>query len=143
MVQAGLKNGWESLKAWSDHATDRSSGSSIPDLRSETPSWQGQDGQPPSKGQPGVGFQLQGPGGEAGPKMPLCMSAANTSSQQLRNWLLSSFWGTSQGRCSRRGHMGLGCRDVTHSMVWSVCGRGEVGGRGQVRSARSLGYTCP
>lgn len=135
----GLKNGCKSLKAWPDHAADGSSGSSILALCSETPPWQGQDSQPPSKGQPGVGFQLQGPGGEAGPKMPPCVSAANAPSQQPGNWLLSSFWGTSQGQCSCRGHMGLGRQDATHSVVWPVCGRGGVEGKRASKKCKEFG----
>lgn len=93
-----------SPKVCPDLTAVESSGNTIPPLCSKTPVCQGQDSQPSSKGQPGIGFQLQGPGEEAGPKMLSCVSQCTKSA--ARELAPQQLLRTSQGQYSCRGHMG-------------------------------------
>lgn len=96
-----------SPKTCPDFTAVKSYGNTIPALCSKTPVCQGQDSQPSSKGQLGVGFQLQGPGEEAGPKMPPFVSQCTKSA--ARELAPQQLLRTSQGQSSCRGHMGLWC----------------------------------
>lgn len=117
-LQEGLKKGWECLKAWPDPITG---------------SWQGKDAQHHPKGQTGVGFQLQGPGGEAAPKIPPPSRVSSSG--------IGSSAGSGDVSRTAEATRGWGHQDVTHRDWGGMAGVKRE--EGKARIAWNFGWIHP